>query len=200
MLTILHEVGKRGLSGSIVWMCKCDCGNIKPILGRSIRSGATVSCGCYNLNSLSSRVSTHGESKNRKKTAEYNCWISIKDRCCNTKTKAYKDYGGRGIIICEKWRYSFDDFLEDMGRKPTIRHSIDRIDVNGNYEPSNCRWATAQEQSKNKRTTVLHDHIGLSLMKSEWAKLLNISATLISKHMNEGKSIEWVYNFYTKKV
>ena len=92
---------------------------------------------------------THGESKTR--SVEYGTWSRVKTRCYNQKSKDYKDYGGRGIKMCDSWLNSYESFLRDMGRRPKGRYSLDRINVNGNYEPSNCRWATDKEQANNKR-------------------------------------------------
>jgi hypothetical protein len=93
----------------------------------------------------------HGDAREGKRTAEYNIWITMKQRCSNPKTNGYINYGGRGIIVCERWLNSFENFLKDMGRKPSGDHSIDRIDNDGNYEPNNCRWATQKEQYENSR-------------------------------------------------
>jgi len=93
----------------------------------------------------------HGEGRTGKQTAEYRIWVTMKQRCSNKKTRGYKNYGGRGITVCERWKESYNNFLEDMGRRPTEKHSIDRINNDGNYEPNNCRWATQKEQYENSR-------------------------------------------------
>lgn len=132
-------------------ICTCDCGNIKTLHWSNVKNGKTQSCGCLYKESRGHNgfaIKKHGESH---KTVEYQTWKGMKQRCSNSNNSHYKNYGGRGIIVCERWLNSFDNFLEDMGRKPTPQHSIDRIDVNGNYEPSNCRWATPYEQRMNQR-------------------------------------------------
>ena len=122
---------------------QCNCGIKKVIRIADVRSGRTKSCGCYNR-----KLST---THNMTKTSEHRSWSDMKSRCTNNKHKRYKDWGGRGIMVCERWLNSFENFYADMGPKPTKAHSIDRIDNDGNYEPSNCRWATKKEQQGNSR-------------------------------------------------
>lgn len=140
------------------WNCVCECGNSKVICGSAMKNGSIQSCGCLNQELRKSRPSpskTHGESN---KSTEYKTWAGIKRRCTNTKEKSYPNYGGRGIKMSEEWLNSYETFLADMGRKPTLKHSIDRIDVNGNYCKENCRWATFIEQCNNQRTNVIVKH------------------------------------------
>lgn len=110
-------------------------------------------------------VEQHG----KRNTPEYRSWVHMKDRCYRLKDKSYHNYGGRGIAVCERWRKSFTAFYEDMGKRPTDKHSIDRIDNNGNYEPSNCRWATAQEQADNRRSGYRFTYGGKTLTIRQWS-------------------------------
>jgi hypothetical protein len=120
------------------------------------------------------------------RTPEYGAWSRMKDRCANKNFPQFRDYGGRGIRVCESWSCSFARFLEDMGPRPTPRHSLDRINNDGNYEPGNCRWATPAQQLANRRITQLIEIDGLKRTFSEWTAITGFSENLIRNRWKRG--------------
>lgn len=129
------------------WYCRCDCGVEKSVLAKNLVSGESLSCGCLRRDA----VFLHGLSA----TSVYKIYKSMISRCCNSDNKSYGRYGARGISVCDRWRESFESFLVDMGERPSLKHSIDRINNDLGYSPENCRWATAHEQGQNMRSTKL---------------------------------------------
>jgi hypothetical protein len=150
-LTILQEVEPSYYSNKPYrnFSCLCDCGNKKIVKLDSLNRKYTTSCGCYNKEKVIETNTTHGLTK----TPEYRTWHNMKQRCYNPNSKRYSDWGGRGIKVCDEWINSFETFLKDMGKRPD-GCSIDRIDNDGNYESSNCRWITSKEQSYNRRSNI----------------------------------------------
>jgi hypothetical protein len=131
---------------------------------------------------------THGETINRGWSPEYASWKHMRQRCFNPRNRAYKYYGGRGITVCARWRDSFEAFLADMGRRPSPKHSIDRVDNDGNYEPGNCRWATDREQTINSRHARLITHSGLTLCLKDWCTRLGVDYKLAH---NRIRKLRW---------
>lgn len=154
------------------WTCRCTCGAETVVAGKSLRSGGAQSCGCLRVERNKAAITSHGHATTKAHTRTYTSWRSMRSRCLDKGSHSYPEYGGRGISICQRWE-SFAAFLEDMGERPAGM-SIDRIDVNGNYEPSNCRWATASLQSANTRRALVYEFEGVSLPLIDWAKRLGI--------------------------
>lgn len=149
-LTVLERAAApENSGGSSYWHCYCDCGVSRIVRGASMRIGETVSCGCHARDQSRKRVK-HGAACGKKLTPEYYSWMAMKNRCNNPKSVDFKWYGARGIKVCLRWR-QFENFLADMGRRPDGM-TLDRYpDLDGDYEPANCRWATRQQQSQNRR-------------------------------------------------
>lgn len=139
----------------VTWHCQCDCGNTSIVKTMKLRSGYTKSCGCIKREWQRTGQLRHGYAANGV-SVEYRTWSSIKARCTNPAVKRFEDYGGRGIKVCKAWSDDVAAFIADMGPRPEGA-SIDRIDSDGDYEPSNCRWATLDEQANNKRRTIRVD-------------------------------------------
>lgn len=178
------------------WICVCDCGSKCEINWSKLKSGATKSCGCFHKEIIN-KPRTHGFRMRGEKTKGYIAWASMKNRCTNQSCNKYPIYGGRGITYAERWE-SFECFISDMGEP--IRHdlSLDRIDVNGNYEPGNCRWATPFEQSNNTRYTRFFEHNGLRLSISQWANHIGVSRDTIKLRLKRGQSIANIINHFSE--
>lgn len=161
------------------YICLCDCGNRTSVYAGHLKNGGTKSCGCTR-NGINA---THGMSR----TAEYRAWENARSRCRNPKNMKFPIYGGRGIQFCERWAKSFENFLNDMGRKPSKHHSLDRKDSDGNYEPGNCRWATTAQQNNNRpnynRTVEVN---GIRMTVAEAARLTGIPHGTICSRIDRG--------------
>lgn len=160
------------------WLCQCSCGTRAIVRGGCLKSGHTTSCGCYFLEA----ITKHHMSL----STEYGSWRSMVNRCENPTDGAYLSYGGRGIKICEAWRNSFESFLEDMGPKPSPKHSIDRIDNNKGYYPDNCRWSTQKEQMNNRECCVHLTARGETKTLSEWSREVHLPISTIRQRLSKG--------------
>ena len=185
-LIALHATSQCSTDG-IVWECLCDCGNRTKVGISKLRSGHTKSCGCFKINAVTSRSTKHGCAPRRNQTSTYRCWGGIIKRCTNPRDKRFEHYGGRGITVCDRWR-DFRNFLADMGERPS-GYSIERIDVNGHYEPSNCKWIPMIEQCRNTKR-VIHITIGdETRLLADWARHFGIDYRLVSARLKRGWSI-----------
>ncbi len=157
--------------GGTQWLCKCSCGTIKTVKGNNLIRGISTNCGCIRIKNLKKIKTIHNKSNNRL----YKIWQDIKRRCYNPNRESYQYYGKRGIKMCEEWLSDFRSFYQwSINNGYTNKLSIDRIDVNGNYEPSNCRWATSKEQNRNKRNNKFLEYNGEVHCLVDWCEILGL--------------------------
>lgn len=170
------------------WLCRCDCGNIIVVSGNAILESNTKSCGCLKGETdRKSKNKTHGMSETRL----FRCWTAMKARCRDKHLKAYKDYGGRGIKVCDEWEHDFMAFYNwSMANGYRDDLTIDRKDVNGNYCPENCRWITKKEQASNKRTNRYIEHNGETKTIAEWAKIAGVERSVLRGRIDRGWTME----------
>jgi hypothetical protein len=170
-----------------LYLCACDCGTATVLQGKYLRRGMIRSCGCLTRKGNNLR---HGATVvGAEYRTTYTSWAGMKGRCLNPRNHKWPLYGGRGIRICDQWRDSFEAFLRDVGPKPSAGYSIDRIDVDGHYEPGNVRWATGSMQSRNKRVTLRLEMGGETLALSDWADRYHVTADLIRLRLRRGWAV-----------
>ena len=172
----LQEIRKR----HSYWVCECECGEQVIARQGGLASGRKKSCGCYRID----KMTTHGMNKTR----VYRIWSYMRQRCYNPKNIGYKYYGGKGIRVCKRWDYSFENFFADMGHPPTDAHTLDRIDSNGDYEPGNCKWSTRQEQACNRGNNRHITYEGRTLTIGEWAKVVGVNRWTLWRRFKKGLS------------
>ncbi len=164
------------------WTCRCDCGVESLVSSSSLLGGKSTSCGCRKR-----EVATiHGCSE----TIEYHIWEGMLSRCYNPNSKNYKSYGGRGIIVCDRWKTSFVNFLSDMGHRASDNLSLGRQDNDGNYEPGNCAWETGEEQGNNKRNSRKLTVKGETKTVAQWSRATGIGRTTIHYRIRNGYTAE----------
>ena len=187
-----------------MWKCKCDCGNITIVSTSNLRANRIKSCGCFKLDKLIERSSTH----NQRHTHLYEIWKSMKQRCYNPNLKPYKNWGARGIKVCDEWRYNFQAFYDwayangysvKTRNNQKTKLTLDRIDVNGNYEPSNCRWVDRKTQARNTRVNKYISYKGITKCLAEWCEELNLSYSIIHGRLFRGWTIEKAFETPIKK-
>lgn len=175
-LTVLEECEERNKQNQIIYKCLCDCGNIHYVIGFNLRSGSVKSCGC-----------SKGQSHGKYKTRLYRIFHNMKTRCYNKNYYQYKDWGGRGIVICDEWLndfMSFYDWSMEHGYQDNL--TIDRINVDGNYEPNNCRWVDMKTQNRNKHNNACITYNGKTQTIMDWAKELNLKHNTIYQRKLRG--------------
>jgi hypothetical protein len=190
-LTVIAEV-ERAPWGHRRWLSECECGNKSIATQPNLRSGKTLSCGCFHRELTILRNTTHGHSFVGSVSPEYSIWLMMKDRCFNPKSKGFKNYGGRGITVCAAWAKNYETFLHDMGERPSPDFSVERIDNSRGYEPANCKWGTRIEQATNTRRNVLVTYAGSLMPFSEAARRAGVSyKSARSRRDNGWPESEW---------
>lgn len=186
-LSVIRDTGLRNKSGNVIWECECDCGNKLNILGTNLHRGLTKSCGCIRREKSRERMTKHGKTNTRL----FRIWQHMLSRCYTTTDSKYYCYGARGIYVCEEWKDDFEAFYNwaiNNGYSEDL--SIDRIDNDKGYSPENCRWADDIIQARNKSTNRIIEYNGQKKCLSEWEEILGIRASVISKRLKRGWSVE----------
>lgn len=173
----------------IYWECLCDCGTRRIVLGTFLRNGRSRSCGCLQREAASVAVKSHATKHGLSDSPEYSVWHGMHARCKNPNNDSWARYGGRGIAVSEPWN-AFDNFYRDMGPRPSAAHSIERLDNDKGYSPSNCVWALPTTQARNRRRNAVYEFDGKSLCLSEWAERLNTPRHLLSNRLKRGWSVK----------
>jgi hypothetical protein len=196
-LSVLRFSHVRG--GKSLWVCRCECGSERTVYGYSLIGGMTKSCGCLQREGVVSRSTIHGHTSGGAASREHKTWQSMIQRCTNPNAPDFSSYGGRGVRVCERW-YSFDNFLADMGHRPT-GHTLDRFpNKDGNYEPGNCRWATFKEQANNRRNTIIMAFEGEMRPLSEIMILTGLAQSTIMNRIIRGWPEHKIFDPARKKA
>lgn len=195
-LTVIKKTGTKNRKA--IWKCKCDCGEYREVPTCHLKSGHTTSCGCYHSEISKLVNTTHGGRKDRL----YTIWADMRKRCYSKNEKSYKNYGGRGIIVCNEWLgkdgyKNFREWAYESGYDKNSKNkkcTLDRIDVNGNYEPNNCRWADMGVQNRNKRDNVLITYNGVTKVLKDWSKEFGVPVETIRYRLSKGIDIEHLFD------
>jgi hypothetical protein len=191
--TVLEYAGKVG--PLTAWRCRCECGVERVVQTGNLNAGVSRSCGCLRDEETRVRETTHGMIH----TPEYQTWQAMRSRCGNPNNHCYSQYGGRGIRVCQEWQDSFEAFFAHVGKKPSAAHTIERINNDGHYEPGNVKWATAAEQSLNKRTNRLVCFRGETLPLAEWSRRLGIKYHTLCTRFRLGWTVEAAFTVPLQK-
>ena len=185
-LTMIERIGTNKYQQAL-WLCKCDCGETTIAIGSEVKSGKKKSCGCYKTSRLIKRVTTHGLYDTRL----HHTWGNMKDRCYNKNSGEYYAYGGRGIAVCEEWRHNFQAFYDwAVSHGYSDNLTIERVNVDGNYEPQNCKWATRKEQMNNTRRNRKLTYNGKVQTLQQWADETGIRVQTLWIRLDHGWDVE----------
>lgn len=188
-LTVI-ERAPNNAGGKAMWRCGCSCGSVVVTCGKDLRGGRSRSCGCLPVDSAKKRFTSHGHYRGHRPSAEYCAWQNMKKRCANPRGHEIQVYAARGIKVCDRWENSFEAFLEDMGPRPSGRHSIDRIENQKGYEPGNCRWALPEVQAGNRDYCIMVDVNGepMNLAAALRATGSTLSRACVKQRLKKGWS------------
>jgi hypothetical protein len=192
-LTVVAQAGTR--RGEKLWRCECSCGKAMVTGDSRLRLGHTRSCGCLKVDVVRARSTRHGHAGRGLITPEYRAWRDMISRCTVPTVRNFQDYGGRGIVVCDAWRSDFGAFVADVGPRPSPLHSLDRIDNSGNYEPSNCRWATRSEQGNNTRVNRHIVAFGIKMTLAQWSRAVRLDIRTVHARLKLGWSPERAVGF-----
>ncbi len=193
--TVIAPGNKRTSSGCLKWVCRCDCGTIREVDGTALRSGKSLSCGCYHSDRVKEVHTTHGATKVGARERLYPVWHNMMDRCYKPEASSYHSYGARGIVVCDEW-HDYERFKEwafSSGYDPNaeaFKCMLDRIDNNGDYSPDNCRWVDSKTQNNNRRTCRYITWKGETHSVTEWNERLNLPKGLLIQRLNYGWSMD----------
>lgn len=195
-LTVIRRLAKQGGQPRRAWLCHCVCGKELVRQTSALLGRPTISCGCMKSFSMSQQAKRPRKKRpNYRNLPEYNIWWNMRRRCLDPKDPRFADYGGRGITICDRWS-TIRAFFEDMGPRPSPRHTLDRKDNDGPYSPENCRWATPQEQARNKRNNHPLTYQGRTQTMTAWAEELGMSVQTLACRLNrQGWTAEEALSF-----
>ena len=178
-----------------IWLCKCDCLREAKVSASALRRAQTRSCGCYSISLRKLRARKHGG----RWLPEYGVWGDMRRRCYHTRSKQYPRYGGRGIVVCERWN-DFAAFLADMGPRPSPEHTLDRIDNEGSYSPENCRWATPKQQANNRSSNRMITAFGKTQTLTQWADEMGMAKYILIHRLGYGMPVERALTQPIRKV
>ena len=197
-LVVCKNIGK--INGRNQWECLCDCGNKKIAITSSLTTGRVRSCGCLSKESSSERMKKMRQQQGKRDKRLSTIWLNMKNRCYNTKNNGYKNYGAKGVSVCDEWKNSFETFYKwAITNGYNANLTIDRINPNGNYEPANCRWVTQKIQQNNRRNNHVIEMNGKHHTIAEWCDILNVSKKKIEYHLGKGKRGFELYSTLIKR-